>query len=149
MSHAVDIQRITASVFKYLSDDFSGTIHFPGAEESGSDTSWIEPWVSVTMAPARGRDWLYHVALTINIFQKRTEDTYLISALASELVDMFKANRLAVMSHDLVLPLRVGTISFDEPEVLDLGETRSSAKARIGLRQFTLRCEGRIYPMAA
>jgi len=151
MSHKTDIRNITASVFKYLDDNFTGIVHYPGTEESGSDAAWIEPWATVTMEPARGRDWLYHVALTINIFQKRTEvATYAISLIIGELIELFKAHRLAVMSYHLGLPLRIGTISFDEPEALDLGELKSGiVGSRVGLRQFTFRCDGRIYPMAA
>ena len=151
MSHKTDIRNVTASVFKYLDDNFAGIVHYPGTEEPGSDAAWIEPWVSVTMKPARGRDWLYRVVLTINIFQKRSEAaTYAIGLIAGELAELLKAHRLDVMTYHLDPALAIiGTISFDEPEVLDLGEVKSGEKARIGLRQFTLRCDGRIYPMAA
>lgn len=152
MAHEVDMQRIRAAVFKYLAVTYSGTIHWPGTEASGADASWAEPWVAITMPVTREGDWFYDVALTINIFYKRTPATYAIDALVGELVAMFKAHKLSILTYD-ALPLReVGVLHFTEPDATDLGELtalHNRSQARVGQRQYVIRCNGTIYPMAA
>ena len=151
MAHELDIQRIIASVFKHLGDGFAGNIHWSGTE-GADDASWIEPWLNVKCIRGRTNDWLYQVAVTVNVFVKDSDATYTIFALAGEVAVLFKAVKVLIKDYEAVLPVIKGCISFKEPESIDMGERqeRSGGTAgRSGLRQVTVRCDGSAYPIAS
>ncbi len=148
--HAFDIKHIVSSIFKHIEGGFSGNIHWPGTE-GADDASWIEPWVSIKLIQGRANDWLYQVSITVNVFAKESDNTYVLLELAGEVMKLLKAINIIVKNYDHPTPVMKGCVSLKEPESIDMGERqeRSGGTAgRSGLRQITVRCDGSAYPVA-
>lgn len=150
MATRMAIPRITGSIFKHLSDGFSGEIHWPGTE-GADDNAWIEPWADVELVRARTNDWLYRVRLTVNIFVKKSDDTYMIFRLTGEIVKLLKAIKVLVKDYENPGPVTKGCVSFKEPEAINLGERQERSvgtAGHTGIQQMLVRCDGIAYPLA-
>jgi hypothetical protein len=140
------VKWIKAGVFSHLNDNYTGNVHWPGIKSPADDDGWIEPWMAVSTASARSRDWLFKFVFTVNVFVKATDSTYTIDELVGEVLSLIRAARVPV-TDQADTPVSLGVASFHEPDVTDLGEVTRRG-SRVNFRQMNVRCNGTVYPMA-
>jgi len=98
---------------------------------------------------SRASDYLYTLDFTINLFAKKSVDTYKLDEMAGKLIKLFKAARIAILDHVATGDPQIACAKFKEPELTDLGEvtaTKGGAKGRV-LRQYSWRCVATILPV--